>query len=86
MIRLLAQWKPEGCYKQKKKALVKTFATIKVSNRKGYPQTFFDIAKALAEKEGYDVFGIGTKKSTKKVIYRQFYLRFQRSSGVQPFI
>ncbi|XP_078377752.1 uncharacterized protein LOC144660900 [Oculina patagonica] len=66
------QWKARGCYKDQNKVLDYKFATIKVSKKKwyflGYPETFFNIAKELAEKEGFDVFGIRKMKGKKKFV------------------
>lgn len=65
------QWKAEGCYRvqNKNKVLVKKFVTIEVSSSsysysfRKYPETFFNIVKELAEKEGFEVFGIGDMKA-----------------------
>ncbi|KAL9966864.1 hypothetical protein ACROYT_G024997 [Oculina patagonica] len=66
------QWKARGCYKDQNKVLDNKFATIKLSKKiwdsLGYPETIFNIAKELAEKEGFDVFGIRTMKRKKKFV------------------
>ena len=56
-------WKPEGCYnerRKRKRMLTKTFKTVKYEGNKEDPdiQKIFDECKVAAEEKGFHIFGI----------------------------
>ena len=65
-IFVLAEWKSEGCFeekKRKKRLLKKKFKIVRKGiNKKNQDiELMFSKCKAIAEKNGYEIFAIGVR-------------------------
>ena len=65
-IFVVVDWKSEGCFnekKRKKRLLKKTFKIVRKDINKKNPdiELMFSKCKAIAEKNGYEIFAIGVR-------------------------